>query len=338
MEHSVPAWQSWHVLRGLLLAPLMLVCGCAVFLGPGRAALRSTEPNLVTASPDGTRIAWVDGLDSQVWVANDDGTGLHAVGAAFAQGVDQLTWTRFGLIVDSNYTLTLLTQAGKRVTIGAVGDGHFSVGGAHAASGKIGCEYCRGPVSVYNIRTHTVVRLGDPKQENGEAALSPDGRQVAYFGPHGLVLQSASGGRAKPMHGGTCNISWSPDGKTLAFGSTGIAIEPATGGPLETLIPTSHGFACTSNVPAWSPDSTEIAFERLSSGSGASQPLGRLAVVDVATHALRLTAKSLGSVASYAWAPDGNSLFATVFDGDCGTVWHLDAATLAGSAVYRGCA
>jgi dipeptidyl aminopeptidase/acylaminoacyl peptidase len=273
-----------------------------------------------------------------VWVANADGSGSHAVGAPFADGIGQLTWTRFGLIADSNYTLTLLNQSGKRVKIGAVGDQRFSVGGTHAASGNIGCNYCHGPVSVYNIGTHTVVRLGDPKKANGNAALSPDGSRVAYFGSQGSVVQSASGGRARPLHGGTCNISWSPDGTSLAFGSTGIAVERATGGPLTVLIAPSKGTACVADyVPAWSPNASEIAFARVSGGSGTSQPIGQLAVIDIRTHALRKTQKRLGNVTSYAWSPDGKSIFASFRIGDCGTIWHLDEATLTGNAVYRGC-
>jgi dipeptidyl aminopeptidase/acylaminoacyl peptidase len=244
----------------------------------------------------------------------------------------------FGLIADSNYMLTLLDQSGKRVKIGGVGDQQFSVGGTHAASGNIGCNYCHGPVSVYNIRTHTVVRLGDPKKANGNAALSPDGSRVAYFGSHGPVVQSASGGRARPLHGGTCNISWSPDGTSLAFGSTGIAVERATGGPRTVLIAPSKGAACVADyVPAWSPNASEIAFARVSGGSGASQPIGQLAVIDVRTHALRETQKRLGNVTSYAWSADGKSILASFRIGDCGTIWHLDETTLTGNAVYRGC-
>jgi WD40 repeat protein len=325
-------------LRGLWLSLLVLVAVPGLLAGTGAAATPSVLPAFVTVSPDGTRIAWADWIDGQVWVANADGSGSHAVGAPFGDDVGQLTWTRFGLIADSDYKLTLLNQSGKQVTIGGVGDNQFSVGGTHVASGKISCEYCHGPVSVYNIRTHTVVRLGDPKKWNGLAALSPDGSRVAYFDPHGLVVQSASGGRARPLHGGTCNISWSPDGTSLAFGSTGIAVERTTGGPLTVLIAPSKGAACVAGyVPAWSPDASEIAFARVSGGSGASQPIGQLAVIDVRTHALRETQKRLGSVTSYAWSPDGKSIFASFRIGDCGTIWHLDEATLTGNAVYRGC-
>jgi WD40 repeat protein len=324
--------------RRLLVSLLVLVSVSGLPGSANAAAPRSTLPMLVTVSPDGTRISWGDGFSWQVWVADADGAGVHAVGAPFTDGLGQLTWTRFGLIADSNYTLTLLAQSGKRVKIGVVGDQQFSVGGTHAASGNVGCNGCHGPVSVYNVRTHTAVRLGNPKEANADAALSPDGTRVAYYSARGLVVQPAGGGRARALHGGTCNISWSPDGKTLAFGSTGISIAPATGGPLTVLIAPSRGAACVEDyVPAWSPDASEIAFARMSGGSGSSQPIGQLAVIDVRTHALRETAKQLGTVTSYAWAPDGKSIFAAFRSGDCGTIWHLDEATLVGNAVYRGC-
>ena len=50
----------------------------------------------------------------------------HKFGAPFTDnGVGQLTWTKAGIVVDSNYRLFLLTQAGKRVKIGGVGDQTF---------------------------------------------------------------------------------------------------------------------------------------------------------------------------------------------------------------------
>ena len=122
------------------------------------------------------------------------------------------------------------------------------------------------------------------------------------------------------------------------FGSTGVATETVTGGRLTVLIPPSRGAACVGDyVPAGSPSGSTIAFARVTGGSGASQPVGQLAVIDVRTHALRQTPKSLGSVTSYAWAPDGRSIFASFRTGDCGTILHLDEATLTGNAVYRGC-
>jgi WD40 repeat protein len=344
------AWHSGRVLRRFIPALLLAATVAALPLaawaattssgsasGNVRGATRSTLPMLVTVSPAGTRIAWSDGFDWRVWVANKDGSGQHAASAPFSDGIGQLTWTRFGLIADSNYTLTLLTQSGRRIKIGGVGDEHFSVGGAHVASGRIGCGGCHGPISVFNIRTHTVVHLGNPKDINANPALSPDGARVAYDIPRGVVIQAAKGGRARLIQGGSCLISWSPDGKTLAFGSTGIATQPATGGHLATLVPPSRGAACVDQVPAWSPDSREIAFVRSSGGRGSSQPLVQLAVLDLHMHAMRLTAKQLGSVTSYAWSPDGASIFATFRTDDCGTIWRLDAASLTGNAIYQGC-
>ena len=210
---------------------------------------------------------------------------------------------------------------------------------AHAASGSAGCGYCHGTVSVYNIRTRTVFRLGDPKKSNGDVALSPDGVRAAYYGPHGLVVQPAAGGPARRVRTtGSCNISWSPDGRTLALGSTGVSTVPAAGGRTDVLVPPSRGYACVGGyVPAFS-DASEILFGRLSGGSGSTQPIGQLAVVDVRTHTMRQTAKQLGTLSSYAWSPDGKSIFASFRTGDCGTIWHLDEATLTGDAVYRGCA
>jgi hypothetical protein len=124
----------------------------------------------------------------------------------------------------------------------------------------------------------------------------------------------------------------------LALGSTGISTVPAAGGHTTILIAPSKGFACVVDyVPAWSPNSSEILFGRLSGGRGSSQPIGQLALIDVRTHAMRETAKRLGSLTSYAWSPDGKSIFASFRTVDCGTIWRLDEPTLTGNVIYRGC-
>jgi len=292
----------------------------------------------VTVSPDGRHIAWAGGSNQQVWMEKDDGSEAHALGAPPPQGVTQLTWTHFGLLEDGTFTLSLLSQKGKQIRIGVVGDVQFSVGGVHVASGRFSCGSCEGPVTVYNIHTHTAVHLGDPHFQNGDPALSPDGTRVAYRSRRGVVVQPAAGVPTRLLAGGSCNISWSPDGKTLAFGSTGIATEPARGGPLTVLIAPSRGATCVGNaVPAWSPDSGALAFVRVSSRAGSSRWIQQLAVVDVRSHALRLTARRLGTVTSYAWSRDGKSIFAVFRSGNCGAIRRLAVTTLTGSVVYHGC-
>jgi Tol biopolymer transport system component len=107
-------------------------------------------------------------------------------------------------------------------------------------------------------------------------------------------------------------------------------VMPATGGRGRTVA--THVGGCT--APAWSPDSTRIAF------SGGL----RLSVVDVATAAVVRTPSSFGQTGAFAWTQDGAALYATSRPpaseraGDnCLSLVRLDAATLRGPVVVRGC-
>jgi WD40 repeat protein len=293
------------------------------------AAPTSTLPIEATVAPDGTHIAWVDGTTWQVWTARADGSDPRKLGPSFARdGVGQIRWTQEGLVLDTNYTLYLLTQGGKLVKIGAVGDQVFSVGGTRAATGSAPCGYCKGPVIAYDIRTHAAVRLGDRTKANGDAALSPDGSRVAYSSPRGIVVQSLRGGAPRSLHvGGGCS-AWSPDGRSLSFYGAGAELEvvPVTGG--RPVVVAKRVGCREPAMTAWSPDSKTIAF-----------PYGpdRLALVDMKTHAVRKTPRSLGRVTTFAWTPDGSALVATFRNDSCGNVDRIDARTLAATVLVRGC-
>lgn len=282
----------------------------------------------VTVSPQDGRVAWFDGHTQQVWVAKGDGTAAHKVGTPWRLGVGQVTWTRQGLLVDSNFTLFLLTPRGKRVRIGPTGDQIFSVGGGRAASGSASCGSCTGPVTVWDVRTHTAVRLGDPKQANVDPALSPGGTRVAYSTDRGIVVQALHGKPRRLGVAGGCE-RWSPDGKSLAFYRLNVLESvPVTGGRPTVLL--RRAVCNTDMLPAWSPDSRTVAV-----------PYGRrLVLVDVLTHAVRKAPLSLGDVGGFTWSPDGTSLLATFRrsrDEACANLVRLGVATLAPAVVVRGC-
>jgi Tol biopolymer transport system component len=213
------------------------------------------------------------------------------------------------------------------VTIGVVGDQLFSVGGERAASGSAPCGYCKGPVTVYDVRTHTARRLGNPKQANEDAALSPDGTRVAYSSPAGIVVRPVAGGVAHPLGvGGGC-ATWSPNGRTLAFYNGNILETiPVTGGKPTVLL---HRAVC-GTPPVWSPDSQNVA---LTYGPN------RLTLVNVRTGAVRKTPISAGRAVGITWSPDGTSLVVSFRRGYdyCGNVERVDPATLARTTLVRGC-
>ena len=295
------------------------------------------EPILPTVSPGGTQIAWVEGATSRVIVARPDGSGAHAVGPTVERGgVSQVTWIGTGIVVDSDFTLFLLTPDGRRSKLGPASDLAFSVGGSHLASGSPGCGGCVGPILLVDMRTGKISRLGSPKLANSEPALSPDGRRVTWAGPGGLWIAPVSGGTPRKLVvAGSCP-QWSPDGRWIAYLGPNARLEivPATGGRSRLLA--THVSGCNvPGAPAWSPDSTRIAFEQ---GDG-------LAIASTSAGAVVQRSAGLGRVAGgFAWSADGSGLYASVRPtaeeaarDNCTALWLLDPDTLRGTRILNGC-
>jgi hypothetical protein len=318
---------SKTVSRSLAIIAVALVC-----VARGAAASGGSDPLYPMVSPNGSQLAWVEGSTWRIWVANTDGTGAHVFGSSFAQaGIGQIAWTPQGMVVDSNYTLFLLSATGKRTKLSLVGDQLFSVGGTRAASGS---GQGSGPITVVGLLTRKVTRVGSPAVGNGEPSLSPDGRRVAWAGPGGVSIAPASGGGVRELvSGGSCPL-WSPDGRSIAYltlarNGQDLHVIAAAGGS-SRLLATRAG-RCGTLV--WSRDSKRIAF--------APQ---RIVIVDVASKRLTRSPGLGRVVGGLAWSRDGSDLYATsrpladeqALD-NCTNLWQLDAATLTGRVAVRGC-
>jgi Tol biopolymer transport system component len=302
------------------------------------SAVFTYEPVFPAVSPDARHIAWVDiagvGGADRVFVARPDGHGARGVGPRWPYGINAIAWTRAGIVVDSNFRLSLLSRTGRVTRIGPAGDLSFSVGGSRVASGTAGCGQgtCAGPLVVIDIHTKKQWRLGRADQWNWDPALSPNGKRVAWATPDGILVGAVSGGSPHGLVAGGRCPQWSPDGRSIAYlsGDDSLQVIPASGGASQTL------FKGASGCPSWSPDSMRIAFE----------PGKRLAIVNVSTHRVRLDSPKLGRIAGgFAWTAGGSRLYVSVRPWPkeagqigCTALWLLRATTLRGKRLLNGCA
>jgi hypothetical protein len=275
----------------------LLLCVAAVVLGLVSGALSVSasspynpfEPIYPTISSDGKQLAWVEGSTWRVWVGSPDGSGAHVFGPSFANGIGQIAWTRLGIVVDSNYTLFLLTADGKRKKIASVADQEFSTGGNRVA---VGGGQGGGPLTVVDLGTRKTTRFGA-----GTPALSPDGRRVGWASTSGVWVATSSGAHAHRIAvAGGC-LAWSPNSRSLAYltskgngNQLDLAVTSAAGGTTarsrsSSPAATSPGrqTARPSRSPrrGWSSSASAMAASgvrrRVSDGTRAASP-GRMTV------------------------------------------------------------
>jgi DNA-binding winged helix-turn-helix (wHTH) protein len=111
------------------------------------------------------------------------------------------------------------------------------------------------------------VQLTFPPMRAGEPRWAPDGKQIAFFavlpgGVMNIYIIPSAGGSAEhllPSDRGQMDVDWSPDGKSLVFGTTvdftgSIYIVDLSSRRVSTL-PGSMGFFS----PHWSPDGRYIS-------------------------------------------------------------------------------
>lgn len=136
------------------------------------------------------------------------------------------------------------------------------------------------------------------------AAISPDGKPLAYGDKTGIYLRQVQTGETHPIptqdKAELFPVAWFPDGSHLvAVGSTGPKDAPSLWS-VSILGGSARKLADDGNDPAVSADGSQIAFLR---GSGTSQDLWLMQADGSNPH--RLLERRDSFIVSPAWAPDG---------------------------------
>jgi WD40 repeat protein len=168
--------------------------------------------------------------------------------------------------------------------------------------------------------------------DDGTAYIGGDDTGVCMYTDAGYRQLSRSSDLMRPAivegDGRQLEGSWSPDSEKFAFlvrdraapgvySSGDIYVVDITGGSIRRIA--EGEFPKQRGPLLWSPDGTHIATRNSLSLGGADE----LAVIDVATGALRSASIGTGLIEQYAWSPDGNMLAFTLNDGAA----HLYTAT-----------
>jgi dipeptidyl aminopeptidase/acylaminoacyl peptidase len=183
-----------------------------------------------------------------------------------------------------------------------------------------------------------------------QAAISPDGRQVAWVenvsSGSEIHVSDVSAPRPRRITAGgksESGLAWSPDGKQIAFlsdavkpGQQQLYIASAVGGGTPRKLTSVSGFLAS---PGWSPDGKTIALLFTENAERAAGPLvaekpqtgvikeavteQRLSLVDVATGRLRQISPPDMYVYEYDWSHDGKRFVATAAHGNGDNNWYI---------------
>lgn len=284
-------------------------------------------------SPDGKIIRFTlaahDGYKSEIWEANNDGTGAHRYHLTGEQRECCGDWIGDGrYFVFTVYSggmanLWAVREKGKGIHLGAgrpvqLTSGTNSLFDAVPVGENRIYSFVQAPTGEstrYDLKTHEFIGLFPGKQIMN-LGYSPDAKRVAYQSETdgSLWVSKPDGSEAReivvpPDRAG--NPRWSPDSLRIAFEGHApgkwlkALVVNADGGPVERVLPGDE----PQGLPSWSPDGKSIAVAV--DVFGTASPAGRrgIFIVDWQT---RNATKLEGSegLTDPLWSPDGKYFIA----------------------------
>lgn len=205
----------------------------------------------------------------------------------------------------------------------------FSPDGERVAFSWDGPDRDNVDVYVQDLAGGSPLRLTTAPDRDDQPAFSPDGMLIAFVrGGARVLMVPAEGGEEREVAlVANPRITFTPDGEFIAAGgpaspgadSTGIVLHPIAGGSTRTLTTPPPG---TSDIaPAFSPDGTRIAFQRISTTA-----VSDIWVADASGAKERRITFDSTMVTGPVWAQDGRSLIFGSPRLGSGRLWRVAAA------------
>ncbi len=255
-------------------------CGGSITDEP-RQLVASTNAEDPAWSPDCNRLVYTQ--DGSLWTMNNDGTnqqqllpdvGAHLFSAAWSPDGTQIVYVRGYQGVDHwvahIWTVNADGTGPTQLSTGALvdasprwsPDGELIVFDRFDDSGKQVTRMTRTGTEVEVLTTEGRWNFGP--------VYSPDGTELAYVANNTIVVIDADGSNPRHIITPVSNhgeLSWSPDGKRIAFirprqGVASLAIADLTGLHEETIFESADRVL----APRWSPDGDLLAFHTIEAG------------------------------------------------------------------------
>src|SRR5580658_3858870 len=266
----------------------------------------------------------------------------------FMPSSKQSVWLRAGFCLMSLAALLVLTPSSGAQGLSssdlsrfrAVGDAVLSPDGRQVAYPVISYDRPGRPAPqlwIMELATQKSIRIGGEKDVTSNARWSPDGKWLAFQGrvgdKHGLLLARPDGsgittlvekmeGTNSPLPGGGQDVTWSPDGKQIAFISS-TPDERAAEASGDPMVITRY---------LYKPDAGE-GMTRFND----NQRL-HIFAVDLATKQVRQLTQGIYDEHSIDWSPDGKEiLFASNHEPNQDEFFNYDvfALNVADSSIRR---